>query len=72
MVVDTMVANSPQFVMDENIWFTLVNGQVHSSYNCLTRTWNSLTQLSQPSGSPKNPNPPTRKLMPTVTNHLDE
>lgn len=63
LVADTMVANSPQFTMDENLWFTLVNDQLHSSYNCLTRTWNSLTQLSPPAGAPKNPNPPVLKSL---------
>lgn len=57
-VVDTMIANSPQFRMDETIWFTLVNGQKHSSWNCLTRTWDSLSLLSPATGAPRNPNPP--------------
>ena len=56
-VVDTMVANSPQFRLDETLWFTLVNGQTHSSWNCLTRTWNSLALVNPPSGAPRNPNP---------------
>uniref|UniRef100_A0A0P6DBY8 Uncharacterized protein n=1 Tax=Daphnia magna TaxID=35525 RepID=A0A0P6DBY8_9CRUS len=57
-VVDTMIANSPQFSMDESLWFTLASGQVHSSTNCMSRTWNSLSLLSPPAGAARNPNPP--------------
>ena len=58
LAADTMVANSPQFRLDETLWFTLVNNQKHSSWNCLTRSWDSLSLLSPPSGQSKNPNPP--------------
>jgi hypothetical protein len=61
-VADTMMANSPQFRMDETLWFTLASGQAHSSSNCMSRTWNSLSLLSPPAGAARRPNFPIQIL----------
>ena len=57
-VVDTMMTNSPQFRLDETLWFTLASEQTHGSANCMTRTWNSLSLLSPPAGAARNPSLP--------------
>ena len=64
-VVDTMMTNSPQFRLDETLWFTLASEQTHGSANCMTRTWNSLSLLSPPAGAARNPSLPNiQKLSP--------
>lgn len=65
-VAEKMIANSPQMELDKSLFFTLANGQVHGSWNCLTRTWNSLVHLNPAQGSSRNPNPPSYKSFPNA------
>ena len=55
-VANLMTINSPQFRMDETLFFALANDQTHSNDNCWTRTWLYLATLSPPGGAAKNPN----------------
>ena len=53
-----LTASSPEFRLDETVWFTLVNGQVHGGWECLTRSWIYMNLFLRPGGAPKNPDPP--------------
>lgn len=57
-VAELMTVSSPQFRMDETLFFTLVNGQLHGNDECWSRTWLYMATLIPPGGASKNPNPP--------------
>lgn len=60
-VSQKLQVNSLQFRSDETLWFSLVLGQKHSNWNCLTRTWQYMSLFTPPGGAPRNPNSLTKE-----------
>lgn len=55
LVADTMVAQSPQFVWDATVTLSVVIGQKHGGFECLSRLWLYDNKLFPAQGGPRNP-----------------
>lgn len=55
LAADTMVVQSPQFVWDATVTLSVIIGQEHGGFECLSRLWIYDNKLFPAQGGPRNP-----------------